>query len=475
METITLSKLLEALQIPCQDDRIVKGISDHSKEIQKDWVFVLRDHSEHAKEYAKEALKNGGVVLCDQELQQEHVYRVAHIEFVVGVLINRFYGDLCTALCVIGVTGTSGKTSVASYITQLLEMEEKRVLQIGTGFIKYHQLIERTHNTTPGCFQLAQWFQKALDFGCDYIVMEVSSHSIDQNRIRFINFDMILYTNITRDHLDYHLTSTHYRYTKFKLRQYLKTNGAIIYNADMPYMQELVHLANYNCICFGMDQAHFPIRKVMLSDHDIAFEVQGYPYRAPLLGMINVYNLCEALIAVHRLGTSYERLQDLVGGMKGVAGRMELIEANDFYIWLDYAHTYDALKNLLEFANLVKKGRIITLIGCGGDRDRSKRPMMADVASTYSDIAIYTSDNPRGESVYKILEDMCLHPHDNVRIFENRYFAIKHSVKIAQKDDIIIIAGKGDEDTITIRVVEYPFSDRSCIYKLLYKEELEWN
>ncbi|MEG0735817.1 MAG: Mur ligase family protein, partial [Longicatena sp.] len=102
------------------------------------------------------------------------------------------------------------------YITQLLEMEEKRVLQIGTGFIKYHQLIERTHNTTPGCFQLAQWFQKALDFGCDYIVMEVSSHSIDQNRIRFINFDMILYTNITRDHLDYHLTSTHYRYTKFK-------------------------------------------------------------------------------------------------------------------------------------------------------------------------------------------------------------------------------------------------------------------
>lgn len=461
---------MNMLHIECKDTRIVRGVSDNSRDIQKDWLFVLRDKAEKlGKGYAQEALAAGGVVLCDQDMSQENIYHCEHVEYCIPALMEYVYGDLCEHLCVIGVTGTSGKTSVASLIHQLLAMHEQRVMQIGTGFVKYGEQEIITHNTTPGCFQLAEYFKTAVEEQMSHVVMEVSSHAIDQDRIRYLRFDMIMYTNITQDHLDYHLTKTHYRYTKFKLRRYLKAQGAIIYNADMDYMQELMHLAHYNCISFGCEQAHFPIREVKLSDHDISFILQGYHYRADLLGMMNVYNLCEALVVMRRLKYTYEELQEDVEHLKTIAGRMEVVHAGGMHVWIDYAHTSDALKNLLEFAQMVKKGRIITIIGCGGDRDRSKRSVMADTAAQYSDIAIFTSDNPRGERVCDILQDMLVHPHENVQVFENRFFAIKHAVKIAQNSDIIIIAGKGNEDVLQIREHVYPFSDRACVYELVQK------
>lgn len=460
---------MAAIGVVCHDTRIVKGMRDHSKEIQPDFLFVVC--KQEAQAYMQEALMVGGVVLCEQVITQENVYVCEDVDKCIPVLMQTLYGNLCDDLCVIGVSGTSGKTSVASILTQLLQMQMYRVMQIGTGFVDFLGHRMQTHTTTPGRFQLAACMSMAKHKKASHIVMEVSSHAIDQDRIHDVRFDMILYTNITKDHLDYHITQLHYRYTKFKLRCYLKQDGILIYNADEAYMEELTRMRDVPCISFGCNEAHFPIRDVVLSDHDLRFSIQGYFYHAPLLGMLNVYNVSEALVAMHCLQYSYGALQKMCARLCAIEGRLEILPVHHCTVWLDYAHTADALLQVLQFAVQVKKGRLITIIGCGGDRDGSKRSVMADAAAHYSDVAIFTSDNPRYEHVYDILKEMSKHHHENVRIFENRFFAIKHAVKIAQNSDIIIIAGKGNETSLRIRGREYPFSDRACIYELLKEEE----
>lgn len=476
METIRLHKLLGLLHIPCKDTRIIKGISDDTRDIEKDWLFVCRKGSAYdGAAFVQEALDKGAVVLCEGSRQTHpHMYYTSHVERIHQALLELYYGKLCNDICVIGITGTNGKTSVASMITQLLQMEGCRVLQIGTGSVRFPDETIEIHNTTPGSFQLANYFRRAKEEHVTHIIMEVSSHAIDQNRISFLAFDMIVYTNITQDHMDYHLTQVHYRYTKFKLRRYLKAQGIIIYNSNLPYMQELVNLAQHPCVSIGKTGSEGKLSDIQLSECDLAFRLQNYAFHADLLGLVNVYNLAEAIVVVHRLGISYERLMQTVAHLSPVRGRMEVLKAKHRTIWIDYAHTAEAVKELLLFANTVCKGRVLIVLGCGGDRDRRKRAIMASIAAQYSDLAVFTSDNPRGESIDGILADMQCASFSNVMIFENRAFAIKHTIKVSQNSDIIIVAGKGDEETITAFAHAYPFSDRSCIRECLAKEELLW-
>lgn len=463
------------MHIACVDERTILGISDDSRDIEKDWIFISREgHAHQGRDYIQEVIHKGAVVLGEGLKTQNNVYAVPRIDHIQQALLELYYGDLCKHITVIGITGTNGKTSVASIITQLLTCEQQKVMQIGTGFLRYEGKEVITHNTTPGCFQLANYFRTAIQHHIPYIVMEVSSHAIDQNRINFIHFDFIVYTNITQDHLDYHLTKTQYRYTKFKLRRYIKPHGTIIYNSDLSYMQELVNLAHHTCIGIGTQEAHFPIREIALSDKGVRFELQGYTYRSSLISMVNIYNIAQAIVIGRRLGFSYERLQRSVAMLQPVAGRLEVMDCGHFTIWIDYAHTPDAVETLLTFANLVKRGRVICVMGCGGNRDRTKRAIMGALAARLSDEAVFTSDNPRDESIDKIVQDMMPKEHQNVFVFENRYFAIKHTIKYVQNNDIIIIAGKGCEQEITVFGKAYPYSDRQSVIACLTKEELHW-
>lgn len=476
LETIVLSELLGRLHISCQDHRVILGISDDSRCIQKDWLFVARAGVRtQGSMYIQDVLAKGAVVLCEHASPHPDVYQCEHIAYVIQALIALYYGDVCAKLCVIGVTGTNGKTSVSSIITQLLRLHGKQVLRIGTHEVNYPDHQDQSENTTPGCFTLVNYFRDAINHQITHIVMEVSSHAIDQNRIGFIHFDMIVYTNITQDHLDYHLTKTQYRYTKFKLRRYLKPQGAIIYNNDLAYMDELINLAHHTCISIGRKQAHFTLEHMQVSDQGSSFQLQGYEYISPLLGMVNVYNLGEALIVCRRLGMSYTCLQNLVPQLQPIEGRLDVVAKYPYRIWIDYAHTPDAIKTLLEFAVSVKTKRVIIVFGCGGNREHEKRAMMANIARLYADISIFTTDNPRFERACDILHEMCHSTGNEFIVIENRYYAIKHAVKIAQKDDIIIIAGKGNEDTQDVFGVKYPFSDRRCVIERLMKEELSWN
>ncbi len=470
-----LSDLFSLLHIPCEDNRTIQGISDHSDDIEKDWLFVCRKgFYQNGANFIRKALDKGAVVLCEEtEWQDERVYFTEHIERICQALLELYYGNLCDYLKVIGITGTNGKTSVADFLVQLLQMQGCKVLRIGTGKIYFPDKCISIENTTPGSFQLANYFRCAIKETISYVVMEVSSHAIDQNRISFLRFDQIIYTNITQDHLDYHITQVHYRFTKYKLRYYLKKNGIILYNNDFLNVHELLSLAKTRCIGIG-ETAEIKICDICLHDNNLSFLLLGHKVKASLLGEFNVYNLTQAIVSAHYLGFSYDVLCSGCEKIKSVSGRMEIIQAKEFVVWIDYAHTASAIKELLMFANLVCRGRIIIVLGCGGERDRNKRSLMAQIAMEHSQYTVFTSDNPRGESVSQILNEMLVKHCEHLMIFENRYFAIKHTIKVAQKNDIIIIAGKGDEDTMTVFHKKYPFSDKHVVMECLAKEELLW-
>ena len=467
-----LSDLLGMLHIKCDDEREIKGICDHSAHVKEDEIYVCWHVKEDKKQaYIQQALSKGAVVLCENEQARQDVYVCSCVEDIAQALIELYYGDLCKDMIVVGVSGTNGKTSVTSYLSQLLHICGKEVMRIGTGEVSYLGKTQKIANTTPDCFALAQLFHMAKKAGLAGVVMEVSSHAIDQNRINFIQYDIIIYTNITQDHLDYHLTKTHYRFTKFKLRRYVKPDGLIIYQKDLKEMRDFPYLYHGAVLTIGMRDAHMLLKDIKLSDHDACFTFDEIPYQIHLLGMINVYNVASVIAAGRRLHIAASIMQDACIQLKAVAGRMEVIKGKGYPVWIDFAHTPDALLNLLQFAQSVKQGKIITIIGCGGDRDKSKRAFMADIAESYSDLAIFTADNPRGEEIHEILYDMCTNTREHVEIFENRSFAIKHAVKCARNSDIIIIAGKGNEDYQLIQHHYYPFSDRDIVKKRLCEEE----
>lgn len=463
---------MHALHITCDDETIIQNLCDDTREIAFNSLFIARKghHQEELNKNISTALNKGAKVLTDAFYIHHDVYRCEDIEAIIMDVITVFYNDDWDELYVVGVSGTSGKTSVASMIAQLLNHFKGDVMQIGTGFVKYLNTRITTHNTTPGIFQLAKYISLATQNKIKYVVMEVSSHAIDQNRIGFIRFDCIVFTNIREDHLDYHLSKTHYLYTKFKLRRYLKKDGIIIYNGDLPYMHELRSLTYHKCIVYSCTQAHYVIEHIHLYEQESVFELQGNVYRSPYIGMFNVYNIVSAIILMRHVNINALPLSDFVANMQLVKGRMEVIKGENYTIWLDYAHTEDALHQILCLAKQLKKNRIVTLIGCGGDRDKRKRPLMAQCAMEFSDQCIFTCDNPRNESIHDIIFDMLPLNLQHVRIFEHRYYAIKYCIKNAQKDDIIIIAGKGDEEIMEIKQEKYSFSDRAIIHEFLGKE-----
>lgn len=436
--------------------------------VEKDWIFLARKgHTCHGEQFVEEALHKGAVILWEQETRKD-CYHCEDMLEAQTTLLRAYYGDPYRHLCVIGVTGTNGKTSVAQLLTQLLTAWGERVMVIGTGHIQYEQSIVEIDNTTPSACTLAYYASLACEHHLTTLIMEVSSHAIDQQRIGLLRFDYILYTNIHSDHLDYHITRTHYQYTKFKLRKYLKQSGKIIVNHDDVSLHPLYDFNDRKIITVGQGQAHLQLSDVQLSMDGSAFTLEQEHYHMPLLGMHNVYNVAQCLVVLQDRAIPYRYKQAIVAKLHGVAGRMELHKQSNRWIIIDYAHTSSSLQNLLEVIHQLAKGRrMIVIVGCGGERDQSKRPQMAQIALNYGDIVIFTSDNPRGEKQQHIFLDMIQGLHGNYEIFENRACAIKYAVKISREHDIIVIAGKGDEHFQLIHGQKIPCNDWECAKKMI--------
>lgn len=474
MAAITLAKLFHQIQIETTDKRIVLGISDDSRIVKRDWLFIARKGTaQNGADYVQEAISKGAVVLWEQDNSGD-CYHCDDILAAQAILLRIYYEDPCRHLQVIGVTGTNAKTSVSNLLGQMLQELDRKVMIIGTGAIRFLDQTIPIDNTTPSACILGYYFHQAQLHHISTIIMEVSSHAIDQQRIGFIRFDAVIYTNIASDHLDYHITKTHYQYTKLKLRNYLKRNGILIVNHDDALLHPLYSFYDHKVVTVGVKQAHFQISDIILKPSGSSFQLQNIRYDMRLLGIHNVYNVAQCLVILHEMEIGKAKRQRIVKTLHPVSGRMEIHTIGNSYAIIDYAHTASSLSALLQTVNQIKERRILVICGCGGNRDHTKRKEMAQIALQYSDLAIFTTDNPRGEAPHQILYDMTQKLIGTYEIFENRFCAIKYAVKIALEHDIIVIAGKGNEAYQVFHDKKYPFSDQEALYRALEENKDEF-
>ena len=398
----------------------------------------------------------------------------------LGILGSRFYGDPSAALRMVGVTGTNGKTTTTYVVKTMLEAANRQVGLIGTvAYLVGNESIPASH-TTPGALELQKLFARMVEKRLDTVVMEVSSHALALDRTAGAEFDVAVFTNLTQDHLDFHLDMERYFQAKRKLFVELgqpgarKTRKRAIINADDPWGARIRDACAVPVWTYGLhQQADIRAEEVTLSPTGTRFTlhtpVGTCAIQSRLVGEHNVSNLLAAIGVVLHEGLTLEQVRAVVGAVSNVPGRFERVEAGqDFTVVVDYAHTEDALVRLLTAAQALRTGRIITVFGCGGDRDRTKRPKMGRAAVQYSDVVILTSDNPRTEDPAFILSEvevgvkdaLATRNHVRYRMIADRRAAIEAAISEAKAGDMVLIAGKGHEDYQIVGTTKHHFDDR---------------
>jgi UDP-N-acetylmuramoyl-L-alanyl-D-glutamate--2,6-diaminopimelate ligase len=369
---------------------------------------------------------------------------------------------------IIGITGTNGKTSTCHIIYDALTKMGKLTTYIGTlGIIDRDYKLE-LDNTTPEIDVLAREIDKAKKRGCKYIVMEVSSHALSLNRVNLLDFNIIGFTNLSQDHLDYYGNMEKYFYSKKMLFDNASKNSIAIINSDDIYSSKIINDYKGNVINYGR-QGKYKYEIINSSLDGVNFNFDGCNITSKLLFETNIYNLCMAYLVLKSLGINKDKICDVISQSGIVNGRCEVIHNKDFYIILDYAHTPDAMEKILLEVNKIKENRIVTLFGCGGNRDKKKRGIMGYIASINSDKVYITNDNPRNEDEDHIIRDILSISNDpnKVVVIKDRKKAIKEAVDNLDKGDVLLILGKGHEDYQIIGNTKYNLSDREIVRECL--------
>ncbi|MBR5472544.1 MAG: UDP-N-acetylmuramoyl-L-alanyl-D-glutamate--2,6-diaminopimelate ligase, partial [Clostridia bacterium] len=335
-----------------------------------------------------------------------------------------------------------------------------------------NEIIE-TKNTTPGVYELNRLFSMMKEKGCDYVVMEVSSHALDQKRVCNLTFDAAVFTNLTQDHLDYHITMENYLEAKKRLFTMCKT---AIVNSDDEYCAKLVEGLDCKIISYSLgNDSTYSAKAVKYRPTSVEYELVSNDILNHIKfntgGKFSVYNsMCAAVTAIE-VGVPIKTIELAIKNISGIKGRAESVPTGrDFSVIIDYAHTPDGLKNILKTFRDCEKNRVIALFGCGGDRDKTKRPIMGNIAVRYADYIIVTSDNPRSEAPDEIIKDILVGTEGSstpVKVIENRVEAIKYAVSIAQKDDIIVLAGKGHETYQILNTGTIHLDEREVVLEAL--------
>ena len=398
--------------------------------------------------------------------------KVSEIVFVSDE--NKFiydnYYDKIKDLKLIGITGTNGKTTTCYLIYQMLNLIGIKTAYIGTIGFYIDDMVFKLDNTTPEISLLYNMLYYAKKRKCKVVVMEVSSHALKQDRIYGLLFDSVLVTNITRDHLDYHKTLKDYIKSKQKLIHLTRGKKICILNKKDKYYKKFKIKDNNNLI-IGKD---VKITLVLMNSSNTYVVVKDTVKRCfilPFMGLFNVYNFLYAYYAIKYLGYNLNPLKDKYYLLKEPPGRMEKVKYKSNNIFIDYAHTPDAVLNVLKTVNKVKNNGIITIIGCGGERDKEKRPIMAKAACKYSSLVIFTNDNPRWEDEKEIMKDILKGASKNYEVIYDRYDAIRKGVRMLKDNMILMILGKGHEDYQIIKGEKLYFSDKDVAYKVI--KELE--
>ena len=431
----------------------ITGITCDSRQIKPGYAFVcIKGTKSDGHDYAEAAVKSGAAaIICERDLKLDCHVITDNTHAAYADMCAAWFGNPADSLRLFGVTGTNGKTSVTYMLKKIFEKAGYKVGLIGTIQNMIGDEVIAAHNTTPNAYELNSLFALMKAKGCAVVIMEVSSHALDQLRVYRLDFEVAMFTNLTQDHLDYHITMENYLEAKKKLFKMCRT--AVI-NSDDSYAQKLTEGLDCKTVTYstGNDSTYSAkainyrpasVEYEFVSDTDICH------IKVATGGKFTVYNsLCAAVCAVEA-GISITTAAEALAELNGVKGRAESVPTGrDFTIIIDYAHTPDGLKNILSTFRECKKNRLIVVFGCGGDRDKTKRPIMGSIAEHFADYVIVTSDNPRTEDPGEIIKDILAGMKNSavpVKVIENRTEAIKFAVSIAEKDDIIVLAGKGHE------------------------------
>lgn len=463
-------KRLSELYPGYPDDVLISGIKINSKDVTDGDIFVCTmGVTADRHDFIDEAIKNGAKAVVVQKPVECSVptILVENTNKELPLLASRFYDAPESKLDIIGITGTNGKTTVATIIQDLIGNDICGYL--GTNGIICNKFSESIRNTTPDSDRLYGYFKMFVDSGCQILSMETSSEAFYRERLQNIKFKVGIITNITEDHLNIHKTIENYVACKQKLVMQVADDGYSILNVDDKYYDETRKLAKGTVLTYGKKDADLQIISSMSAAKEtnitIKYNGMNYNFSSPLLGEFNTYNLCAAILALIALGYGIEDIIKRVSNIEAPHGRVEFLNyGQDYEIVLDYAHTPDAFSKLYKLLNEIKKGRIITVTGSAGGREKEKRGPMGKLVLDESDYVIFTKDDPRYEDVKDIISDLVSESDkSNYEIIVNRKEAIYRAFDMANKGDIVLIAGKGIDNYMAIEDKYLPYSDLEVI------------
>lgn len=490
MKLNDLISKLPFVSSPAEDFEVeISSIETDSRKVKPGSLFIcIKGHQTDGHLYVQEATQKGAAaIIAETEIESSvPVVYVKDSSRALAIIANTFYDYPTANFPLIGVTGTNGKTTVSYLLDSIYQNFGKNTGLIGTIQNKVGNSYRETSNTTPDALVLQRLFREMKDIGVDQVIMEVSSHALDLGRAYGCDFNTVIFTNLTQDHLDYHHDEVNYFLAKSLLfsqlgNSYHHGSKYAVINIDDKYGKNLQQMTAQPVVTYGINCS----ADVMADDIQLFANKTIFRLKTPvgtvkitsrLTGIFNVYNMLAATAAAILDHIPLEIIQDTLKVIPSIPGRFEAVdEGQSFGVIVDYAHTPNALQNVLETCRGLTTGRLYCVIGCGGDRDPSKRPLMAKEAVNLADYAIFTSDNPRTEDPAAIIEDMIQVFDDNVTNYESildRKKAIEKAVFYAEEGDLILIAGKGHETYQEVSGKKYPFDDRIVAKNAILTKEI---
>ena len=460
----------------------IKQLQIDSRKVQSGDCFVaIKGTAMDGHKFITQCIDKGAVAIICQDIPTEQKEGITYIQVAdsskaLGIMAGNFYDNPSAKMKVIGVTGTNGKTSTVTLLFRLFRKLGKNVGLLSTVQNQINDEVIPSTHTTPDAIGLNQLMKQMVDRDCEYCFMEVSSHAIDQNRIEGLHFTGAVFTNITHDHLDYHKTFENYLKVKKRFFDELPSSAFALTNLDDRNGNVMFQNTKAAKHTYALKSpAEFKTKIIENSVSGLMLEIDGIEMHTRLIGEFNAYNITAVYAAGRLLDLDKQECMTILSSLTPPEGRFDqVVSPNDRIVGIiDYAHTPDALKNVLQTIHAVRNGNenILTVIGCGGDRDATKRPVMAEIACKFSNKVVLTSDNPRSEEPDEILKQMNagvpVTDKRKVVTISDRREAIKTACMMAGKEDIILLAGKGHEKYQEIKGVKYPFDDKAVLVETL--------
>ena len=482
LEKILHNISYEVTQGSC--DLEIDKISYDSRTKTKNGLFIcIEGYTVDGHQYIESAIDNGAcAIVVQKDLDREipsHItlIKVKDTRATMAIIGTNFYDHPSKEMALVGITGTNGKTTTTHLIAWILESVSKKIGIIGTIENRIGDQVIKAERTTPESLDLQKLLRTMKTEDVSHAIMEVSSHALALDRVKGVRYKIGMFTNLSLDHLDFHKTQENYLAAKAKL--FTMCDMGIV-NIDDPHAKAMTDMTGYQLYTIGIDnKADFMGENIVITDKGVQFDLVtkegSYPVFMPIPGKFSVYNALGAIAATYLLGVEIEKIILALGTVPGVPGRIQSVPTTkDFSVIVDYAHTPDGLENVLKTVEEFAASKIITVFGCGGDRDKTKRPIMAEIAGKYSDYTIITSDNPRSEDPDLILKDVeagIINTGNQYEKQVDREIAIKTAIQMASKGDVIVIAGKGHEDYQILKDRIIHFDDVEVARKYLQEVE----